>query len=402
MQIKFDEIPVSKRLNETVETSLEQIKREQRRKKRKKLWIGCGSAAAAFAVTVLFCVSNPALAAKLPVIGSLFAGLEDDFAFTGDYSDRAEVLTPPETVVEAPASESESERAVDHAESNAAETAETPEGLYTVSDRGITLTASEIYCDGLSVFLSMQFYSEEPLGYNYQWNSDGEIVRDEAGNPITEPATVYLVGSAGIDGMEVTEFGSTDFHVEQLDEHHFNGMIKTDLPSELLGKAGSHQISISLSRILADFCDENGHPIIDSNNPEDISYCARGTWELELPFHSDTSQLQVYENLDPSESPCRVTDVYVSPYQIMTRYVGVEDGPGDPDGGVTVFDQDGKLLESANSIQTYGISSHSLNGSRPSSVQIYVIDAWITAMKTWDTETAKDRAVNTYTLELHW
>ena len=314
MQIKFDEIPVSKRLNETVETSLEQIKREQRRKKRKKLWIGCGSAAAAFAVTVLFCVSNPALAAKLPVIGSLFAGLEDDFAFTGDYSDRAEVLTPPETVVEAPASESESERAVDHAEANAAETAETPEGLYTVSDRGITLTASEIYCDGLSVFLSMQFYSEEPLGYNYQWNSDGEIVRDEAGNPITEPATVYLVGSAGIDGMEVTEFGSTDFHVEQLDEHHFNGMIKTDLPSELLGKTGSHQISISLSRILADFCDENGHPIIDSNNPGDTSYCARGTWELELPFHSDTSQLQVYENLDPSESRCRITDVYVSPY----------------------------------------------------------------------------------------
>ena len=51
MQIKFDEIPVSKRLNETVETSLEQIKREQRRKKRKKLWIGCGSAAAAFAVS---------------------------------------------------------------------------------------------------------------------------------------------------------------------------------------------------------------------------------------------------------------------------------------------------------------------------------------------------------------
>ena len=60
MQIKFDEIPVSKRLNETVETSLEQIKREQRRKKRKKLWIGCGSAAAAFAVTALFCVSKVA------------------------------------------------------------------------------------------------------------------------------------------------------------------------------------------------------------------------------------------------------------------------------------------------------------------------------------------------------
>ena len=58
MPFKFDEIPVSMKLDETVKAALDQIKKEKRRKSGRKFLVGCTSVAAAFAAAVIFCVSN--------------------------------------------------------------------------------------------------------------------------------------------------------------------------------------------------------------------------------------------------------------------------------------------------------------------------------------------------------
>ena len=79
MRLNPDKIKVSDKLDQTVQDALSQVKKEARRARRKKLFITCGSMAAAFAAAAVFCVTNPSLAAKLPFIGSLFSDLEDNF-----------------------------------------------------------------------------------------------------------------------------------------------------------------------------------------------------------------------------------------------------------------------------------------------------------------------------------
>ena len=99
------------------------------------------AAALTMAAGITLCYSNPALAAKIPFIGKIFEEVEHEIPFSGDYSEKAGIL---------------------------AETAGKDEdgnpiaapGI-EVSDGGITVTASEIYCDGLSVFLTAQIEAEQ-------------------------------------------------------------------------------------------------------------------------------------------------------------------------------------------------------------------------------------------------
>ena len=74
---------------------------------------------------------NPVLAARLPLIGKIFEKVEDDVTYSGDYTDKGIVLT------------------------NEDYTGNLDISDYSVSDKGITLTASEVYCDGYSIFLTV-------------------------------------------------------------------------------------------------------------------------------------------------------------------------------------------------------------------------------------------------------
>ena len=80
---------------------------------------------------------NPVLAAKIPLIGKIFEKVEDDATYSGDYTDKITVLTNEDSAGNLDTSD------------------------YTVSDKGITLTASEVYCDGYSIFLAVNIESED-------------------------------------------------------------------------------------------------------------------------------------------------------------------------------------------------------------------------------------------------
>ena len=192
MRLNPDKIKVSDKLDQTVQDALSQVKQEARRARRKKLFITCGSMAAAFAAAAVFCVTNPSLAAKLPFIGSLFSDLEDNFTYPGDYSGHASVLTPTTDAVPETAAESQT----------SADSEAPAENPYSVSDHGVTLTASEIYSDGLSVFLTMEVHIEEAMGWHYQYDEDGNLLRNEDGSLVKQGEDVpfYLDPTVSLDG----------------------------------------------------------------------------------------------------------------------------------------------------------------------------------------------------------
>ena len=72
------------------------------------------------AASFIICAANPVFAKNLPVIGDIFAQLQDKVSFFGNFTDRATVLEEPE-----------------------ADTVDSPNGVYTKTDDGLTITFSE-------------------------------------------------------------------------------------------------------------------------------------------------------------------------------------------------------------------------------------------------------------------
>ena len=99
------------------------------------------AAAAAVAVVFVGIVGigyfNPVLAAKIPLIGRIFERIEEKVVYSGDYTEKSSVLTKEDVTGNLDTFE------------------------YSVSDKGVTLTASEVYCDGYSVFAAVKIEAND-------------------------------------------------------------------------------------------------------------------------------------------------------------------------------------------------------------------------------------------------
>ena len=100
-----------------------------------------------------FCITNPVIAAQIPLIGRIFASVEQDISHPGDYSSRAEPL------------------AVSGSDGAA----------YVRESGDLTVTFSEAYYDSMALYLSVRIESAEgfPPDFiltenleGYQWDYD--------------------------------------------------------------------------------------------------------------------------------------------------------------------------------------------------------------------------------------
>ena len=131
MQNLFEEIKVpQEELENMVNEKLDMIRKDSRKMKRTKFFCGFTAAAACITALAVFSVSNPVLAAQLPLIGHLFSQVEDKQPYYRDIDEKT-VQTMPETV--------ENANAVD----------------------GLKISLSEIYCNTEALYLSVIIESED-------------------------------------------------------------------------------------------------------------------------------------------------------------------------------------------------------------------------------------------------
>lgn len=258
--------------------------------RRSGLWMK--TAAAAVAVVFVgtgVCYANPALAAKIPVIGKIFEQVEEKVRFKGDYSGKGEILTETGTATEADASEKEKD-------ADAA--------LYLAKDQGVEVNASEIYCDGLSVFLTAEITVEEGKltnipGYDYIKEHGIE----------DEHLILYTRGSWRLEGeKESTELLNDHFEGMVLDDNTFIGMLKLDLAKTDITEG---VLELSLSRI--------GYDDIEMSMEDDIteSHKIDGSWEFSIPFHVDHENVKEVEIAKKLENGYTLEKVVATPYQIV-------------------------------------------------------------------------------------
>lgn len=268
-------------------------------------------------------MGGTALASKIPFLGKIFAEVEKLHFFPGDYDDKSQVLEQTETT------EAEFE--------------------------GIKITASEIYSDGFSVYVTAEIYVEAG-GLN---NIPGDIARK----------TMYLMGSYQLEGDDtVYTMKNDNLYGKIVDDHTFIGMTKLNLDDVYIENG---VLNWNLTTIGYD------DVTLDVN---DIAHRIEGEWNLSLPFIMDTENTKTIE-VNHSENGYTLENVVVTPYQIAT-FVELPDP--EQNANVVVFNQDGEMLQWCRGKQ---IATFSYEDMEIRSIYIYVFsnwDAWVSIHKGQD------------------
>ncbi len=259
-----------------------QVEQEWRIKMKKFGKIGMAVAAAVAAVVIGIGglgYLNPVLAAKIPLIGKIFEEVEDDATYSGDYMDKKTVLTNE-----------------DHA--GKLDTSD-----YTISDKGITLTASEVYCDGYSIFLTVNIEAEEADFTHIPGHYTGTDIADER-----IAAGFYIGGTWSVDGSS-PEWLDNTFDGEVIDSHTFAGMLKIDLAQK---HTGSGELNLNVDGL--------GYDDDRMLDGEEISasHWTDGNWDIAIPFTVNGTDVKTIEVGEKKEN-ITLEDVVVSPYQVIVH-----------------------------------------------------------------------------------
>ncbi len=244
--------------------------------------IGKGAAAAVAAAvigTLGLGYFNPVLAAKIPLIGKIFEKVEEDATYSGSYTDKKTVLTNE-----------------DHAGN--LDTSD-----YTISDKGITLTASEVYCDGYSIFLTVNIAAEDADFTHIPKHYTGMKAADKR-----TAAGFYIDGTWSVDGSS-PEWIENTFDGEVIDSHTFAGMLKIDLAEK---HSGSGKLQLNVNGL--------GYDDDRMLDAEEISasHWTDGSWNIVIPFEVNGTDVKTVE-VGEKKGNITLEDVVVSPYQVIVH-----------------------------------------------------------------------------------
>lgn len=262
--------------------------RTKQRAKNKKLVRAAAAAGILVTCAGVFSYTNPAAASRIPIIGRIFDQVSSDLTYSGNYAQK-EVLHN--------SAEKDSQTNADAACEPAGTAAE---GIFTAADNGITITASEVYCDGYSIYLTAQIESEQGGFSNipsYYTRRFGE----------TTSQSLYTGGSWKTSG-EAIALCNNNFEGKAVDDHTFIGMVKLDM-DEYYEQNGVLHLSFS------DFAYDN----INALDAQDIGPSSKfdGTWELTVPFSVDKEQCKEIKINKQNENGYKLQSVFVSPYQVI-------------------------------------------------------------------------------------
>ena len=132
-----------------------------------KTALGLTAAAAVFSTV---CITNPAFAENIPLVGNVFKQLGNSMGFYGDYSKYAKQLTDSAEDAEL-ADTDESQEDGGNPQSAQAEDQNTTENnnadktkdneSYSKTVDGTTVTLSEVYCNEMALYMSMTIHTED-------------------------------------------------------------------------------------------------------------------------------------------------------------------------------------------------------------------------------------------------
>lgn len=241
---------------------------------------GLAVTAAVVAGGVLLCASNPALAAKIPIIGAIFDRVEQDVTFSGEYSNKDNVLTTEDESTGMPVNTQ-----------------------YTVENNGVTMTASEVYSDGFSIYLTLDVQSESG-GFE-------KMPSHYTGEDQTTVQTLYIQGVWLVNAIGTgIPFLNNSIEGKVVSDTEFIGMMKLDIPED--GRIRDDTLSLQMTQIGFD----NKELTPDMVEEEGAANTILGSWNIDIPVQADETDIKVIDVNEKNEGGFSIDQVIVTPYQV--------------------------------------------------------------------------------------
>lgn len=253
---EFDEIPIPENIDDVINKGVQRAVKIKKRQRRKKFITTTTGIAAALAVFSLFCVSNPALAAKIPLIGHIFERVETTVSYKGDFSSTAQVLVTEGT----DAADLKTENADLKTENAETETADkntgktnagitkndkdgnakskaeagnagngndekvnkSEESKYVKTSNGLTVTVSEVYYSTKALYLAMSIKNEEEFPQDF-------IRTKNMDDYILDYDVLSLNGTASFSFSDIDVGPELYIEGQFIDNHTFAGIYRVPL-----------------------------------------------------------------------------------------------------------------------------------------------------------------------------
>ena len=192
---------------------------EKSHKKFKTVYKAALGMTAAAAVFSAVCITNPAFAENIPLVGNVFEQIGNSLGFSGDFSKYATPLEDDNTADNETQNGAEQKTFSnsDNTQTTAVEDGETTDSKWSQTYNGTTLTVSEVYCNDTALYISLVISMEDKIPNTL----------------LTEDGTPYIRLDNGSVWMNC-DFNEGDMLIDApldgqlIDDHTFAGVLRID------------------------------------------------------------------------------------------------------------------------------------------------------------------------------
>ena len=275
---------IHKAMDKAIDIGIERASMELKSKKIKKRKIAIGITAACFCLVVTFGATNPALAAKLPIVGSVFEAIEKKIQFPGEYSQYATSVNE------------------------------------VVSDNGINVTLSDILCDGEGLYVTYKVESKE----SFKYTSRGNKLLD-----VDQLMTMEAYNKVNFSNKELDNTGFAGLEGKFIDENTFIGMERYYLDSLETEIPDTFDFQVKLTSI-------GTHGYKKNDKDQNIN----GTWAFKVPVKVDKSISKNIEVNYKTDNGFSLDSIIITPFNVVINNTN----PDHDCYGMKVTTQDNKEL----------------------------------------------------------
>ncbi|MBL4931247.1 DUF4179 domain-containing protein [Clostridium paridis] len=253
----FNNIQIPDGIDSTIENAVLKAVNDKKLRKPKKIKIASIAVSASFAVLFTLGYSNPAFAAKLPIVGSVFESIEKNIYFPGNYSEYSTSVNK------------------------------------SAVSNGIKITMSDILCDGQSLYVTYKVESQTKFNLGDKSLTMDQLMYSAAYEKVSfSNKELDASGVAGLEG-------------KFLDEHTFIGVEKYNLDSLDTSIPDSFDFQVKLSRI--------GTQDLEKDQ------LLRGTWAFKVPVKVDKSLNKNIPISDAEANGQKIESISITPFQTMLK-----------------------------------------------------------------------------------
>ena len=283
-------------------------------------------------------VANPALAAEIPIIGKIFAYLEEKVSYPGNYSENAFTvgIQDQENVSET----------YEGAENNSETGNDVRENGFVQSKNGITVAVTEFSRDNGKLYMALRITNEEGFPEDFmEKRPEGQLSHLQCNSS----AVVHW------DGKEDASYSEGEGNIplydiegEFQDEHTFVGIAMAEF-DDLAGSTGIDFTFHSFYGFLTSTHEVMGHVAGEAETfmiPEHDMKIYEGTWSFNFALDAESADQTEEIIVDQKNGEgFGISKVVRSAYEITAEPVFPE-GVNKADYIVSILDIDGKPLES--------------------------------------------------------